>query len=81
MSEKERFVALARSGRFTISELCLDFGISRKTGHKYMKRYEKEGREGLLERSRRPKSCPWATEAGIERLILDYTSWCQLRSS
>ncbi len=70
MNEKERFVALAHSGRFTISELCRDFGISRKSGHKYLKRYASEGRDGLRERSRRPKGCPWTTEGEVERLIL-----------
>jgi hypothetical protein len=34
MTEKERFIALVHSGRFTTTELCADFGISRKTGHK-----------------------------------------------
>ena len=38
MTEKEQFITLARTGRFTISELCKDYGISRKTGHKYLKR-------------------------------------------
>lgn len=70
MTEKERFVLLARTGRFTITELCKDFGISRKTGHKYLHRYESEGRAGLNERSRRPKSCPFATVESVERLIL-----------
>jgi transposase InsO family protein len=70
MQEKERFVTLAQSGRFTISELCKDFGISRKTGHKYLQRYELEGKNGLVERSRRPKSCPWITDGGVEKLIL-----------
>ena len=70
MSEKERFVALARTGRFKITELCKDFGISRKTGHKYLKRHEIEGRSGLAERSRRPKSCPWATDGEVEKPIL-----------
>lgn len=70
MTEKERFAVLARTGRFTISELCKDFGISRKTGHKYLARYENEGRAGLNERSRRPKSCPSATVDSVERLIL-----------
>ena len=32
MTEKERFAVLARTGRFKITELCKDFGISRKTG-------------------------------------------------
>ena len=29
-------VTRAQTGRFTIGELCHDFGISRKTGHKYL---------------------------------------------
>ena len=53
--EKLQFVALARSGRFTIAELCEDFGISRKTGHKYLKRL---GSSGLKEMSRRPLRIP-----------------------
>lgn len=70
MNEKERFVMLAQTGRFTITDLCKDFGISRKTGHKYLQRYESEGRSGLADRSRRPKSCPFATVQEIESLIL-----------
>lgn len=70
MTEKERFVMLARTGRFTITELCADFGISRKTGHKYLQRYESDGRVGLNARSRRPKSCSFATAEEVENLIL-----------
>ena len=70
MTEKERFVILAQTGRFTLSELCSDFGISRKTGHKYLQRYEAEGQAGLADRSRRPKSSPTATAEEVERLIL-----------
>lgn len=66
MTEKERFAVLARTGRFTIRELSEDFGISRKTGHKYLNRYESEGRAGLKERSRRPKNCPFC-DGGIGR--------------
>ena len=70
MTEKERFVTLVQTGRFTITELCTDFGISRKTGHKYLQRYEAEGRAGLNERSRRPKVCPAMTGEAVEQLIL-----------
>ena len=70
MTEKERFVILAQTGRFTISNLCTDFGISRKTGHKYLLRYKTEGRDGLKERSRRPKHSPNATVDSVEKLIL-----------
>lgn len=70
MTEKERFVTLARTGRFTIKELCRDFGISRKTGHKYLDRYACLGRAGLQEHSRRPKSSPTGTSDAVEALIL-----------
>jgi putative transposase len=54
MTEKERFTALAQTGRCTKAELCADFGMSRKTGHKYLRRYQLDGRKGLHDRSRRP---------------------------
>ena len=70
MTEKERFVTLAQTGRFTITELCSDFGISRKTGHKYLQRYDAQGRLGLEDRSRRPKSCPFMTGDVVEQIVL-----------
>jgi transposase InsO family protein len=70
MTERERFVTLALTGRFTLAELCSDFGISRKTGHKYLGRYNAEGRAGLKDRSRRPKCSPGATAKEVEGLIL-----------
>ncbi len=42
-----RFVSLAQTDRFTISSLCEQFGISRKTGHKWLERYREAGMEGL----------------------------------
>jgi transposase InsO family protein len=80
MTERERFVMLARTGRFTITDLCTDFGISRKTGHKYLRRYEADGRLGLADHSRRPKRCPFATEEAVTKLILmerrKHPTWC-----
>ena len=70
MNEKERFCVLAQTGRFSVLELCTEFGISRKTGHKYLKRYGNSGREGLHEHSRRPKSSPNATARSVEALII-----------
>ncbi len=70
MTEKERFVILSQTGRFSVSDLCADFGISRKTGHKYLKRYKSEGLAGLKDRSRRPQYSPNATIESVESLIL-----------
>jgi transposase InsO family protein len=70
MTEKERFVTLAQTGRFTITDLCADFGISRKTGHKYLCRHESKGRVGLNECSRRPRTCPSVTATEVTELVL-----------
>ncbi len=53
MDEIIRFVMLAQSARFTVSELCEQFGISRKTGYKYLDRYAADGLKGLAVRSHR----------------------------
>jgi putative transposase len=45
MEEINRFVILAAGGRYTLTELCHDFGVSRKTGHKWLSRYAAEGTE------------------------------------
>jgi transposase InsO family protein len=71
MSERIEFVTLALKEAAVFSELCGRFGISRKTGYKFVKRYEEEGIRGLEDRSRRPKSSPRATAAHMERMILD----------
>ncbi len=70
MDQKLKFVHLAKSGRFTITELCEDFGISRKTGHKYLRRYQQDGASGLHERSRYPHRYANLTDKAVEKLIL-----------
>jgi transposase-like protein len=53
MDERLQFVARRLAGE-TMSELCREFGISRKTGYKIFDRYQKCGVQGLTDRSRRP---------------------------
>src|SRR5580658_10198009 len=43
----------ARGGG-NFSQLCVEYGISRKTGYKWLKRYGEGGSKALTERSRRP---------------------------
>jgi hypothetical protein len=38
MEQQHRFVSLAATGRFTFTELCADFGVSRKTDDKWLHR-------------------------------------------
>ena len=65
MNERKRFILEATAGLFSHSELCRRHGISRKTGYKWLERYETEGPDGLLDRSHRPHCCPHATEPHI----------------
>lgn len=48
MEQEERFTVPVHSGHFTISELCREFGILLKTGHKRLKRYRLEGQCSML---------------------------------
>jgi len=66
MSEKLDFVERAAKGE-KVAALCREFGVSRETGHKWIKRFQQQGYEGLEELSRRPKATPLAT---AEELVI-----------
>jgi transposase InsO family protein len=70
MEERMRFVSLAESGRFEIVKLCRDFGISRKSGYKWIKRYREHGSEGMKDLSRSPKRVPGRTDEEVEALVV-----------
>ncbi len=52
MSLRTEFIHLAELDKANIRQLCKRFGISRKTGYKWLKRYQEGGESGLLDRSR-----------------------------
>ncbi len=57
------FVMIAREADANVSAACRNFGISRKTGYKWLHRYETAGLNGLVDQSRRPHSSPLQIEA------------------
>lgn len=66
------FVLRARSGSETVSALCREHGISRKTGHKWLKRYAESGTvNALFDRSRRPRDSPSKTPVEIEERVVE----------
>jgi putative transposase len=58
MKERMRFVTDWERDLYSMVELCERYGVSRKTGYKWVERYEREGLDGLQERSRAPHRCP-----------------------
>jgi len=71
MDEKILFIAdhLREPGSF--SQLCERYGISRKTGYKWVERYQTDGLEGLEERSRRPHAVVGETPYPIRKAIIE----------
>ena len=72
VEERIQFIDDALSDRFTMSELCARYGISRRVGYKWLARYEEEGRRGLRDRSRVPHHCPHRIDGELADLICEF---------
>jgi transposase InsO family protein len=70
MDERLRFVARLLEGE-AMTEVCREFGISRKTGYKIFNRYKDQGADALTDRSRRPVRYANQLPDQVERLIVD----------
>lgn len=79
MDERAEFVLAARERERNMAVLCREFGISRKTGYKWWKRYDAEGLIGLKDHSRRPHTIPHETKpeavCDIVRIRTAHPSW------
>lgn len=65
MEQKEEFIKEMLKCSKPFKHLCAEFGISEKTGHKWKKRYYEEGKKGLYEESRVPKTNPGALSEDV----------------
>lgn len=70
MRERMQFVVEALGEAFTMTELCARYGVSRKTGYKWLERFRSGGFVGLEERSRRPRSSPRETSSEVAQRIV-----------
>jgi transposase InsO family protein len=70
--EKQRwgFVKAWLKGGVSKAALCLRFGISRKTGYKWLERHASEGKAGLADRSRAPHRQAGETSIAVVRLVV-----------
>ena len=70
MSQRIKMITEYESGDYEISELAEMYGVSRKTVHKWIERYESGGWEALQDQSRAPRHHPNATAPEIERQLI-----------
>eukprot|EP01037_Dinobryon_pediforme_P027589 gene27589-30536_t len=69
MDERLRFVSRLLEGE-SMTDVCREFGISRKTGYKLFDRYNQDGPVALADRSRRPVRYANQLPAQVEQLIV-----------
>jgi len=74
MNEKVQFISDYLNHYFSVTELCERYGISRKTGYKWIDRYNLFGPEALLDQSRRPHHSPNKTSDIIQQELLNLRS-------
>lgn len=79
LDERMSFILAYRQGEESLSEVCRRYGVSRKTGRKWIQRYRESGPEGLGDRSRAPHHHPNAAHADIVSTVikakLEHPTW------
>ena len=79
MEQKVEFISEWLTQKYTITELCRAFEISRPTAYKLIIRYEQKGIKGLLDQSRSPINHPNRTDLNVEKKIISlkgkYPKW------
>ena len=79
MKARKSFIEDCEQGSLSIAEVCRRHGISRKTGYKWLTRYEQKGVDGLVDESRRPLQSPLksskATEEEVLKVRAEHPCW------
>jgi transposase InsO family protein len=70
MDQRLDFIRDWQTELFTMTELAAQYGISRKTGYKWLDRYAAAGARGLMDQSRRPLHSPHATDPELIELLV-----------
>ena len=69
MSQRQEFVQEALKESANIRALCREYGITPRTGYKWIKRYQEQGEAGLYDRSRCPRRSPRRSSPIIEEAV------------
>jgi transposase-like protein len=70
MEERYRFVLKAYKSQESFTQICRRFGISSKTGYKWLNRFEKSGAAGLDDRPTVAKNVRNRTDEKVQNRLL-----------
>ena len=70
MDQRVGFINDYLRSHWSMTELCARYGVSRKTGYKWIDRFKAEGFHGLADRSRRPHHSPRATRSDVVEALI-----------
>ncbi len=71
LEERFKFVQEYKADDWRFAELCRRYGVSRKTGYKWLERYQSDGLEGLRDQSRAPNRHPNEVLKEVAEEVLD----------
>ena len=71
VTERMKFVLEVKCGERTVAECCRLAGVSRKTGYKWLGRYDEGGLRALGDRSRAPRTHPNAVGLEVKAMLLE----------
>jgi transposase InsO family protein len=75
---REELVLRAKAPERNVAELCREYGVSRKTAYKWLRRFDEEGVEGLKNMSKRPQTVVSTSGEMVLRIVElrhDHPTW------
>jgi transposase InsO family protein len=79
LEERWKFIEDWKTDDWNMAELCRYYGVTRKTGHKWLQRYEVQGLQGLQDQSRAPRQHSNQVSPQMENAVMEirgkHPSW------
>jgi transposase InsO family protein len=69
MDQRTAFITDHQRALYSMTDLCARYGVSRRTGYKWLTRFAEGGRRGLRDQSRAPHHCPHRIDAALAELL------------
>jgi putative transposase len=71
VEQRREFIQEWQLNEVSFAELCSRYGVSRQTGYKWLRRFDRQGETGLRDLSRAPHLSPQAMSEEVGRRILE----------